>query len=91
MQDDRKLLRHSHAGLAFVLTLGLSSYLGLKADERLGTSPLFTFLGAVLGFSAATYQLYVGVYGAPGGRRGRGGAGPGDRQGPPDRGDPPGR
>ncbi len=47
MQDDRpnRILRQSHLGLQFVLWVGLSSWLGLKADQRLGTSPAFTFEG----------------------------------------------
>lgn len=67
MQDDRhRLLRQSHLGIQFVLVVGLSSWLGLKADERLGTSPALTFLGAMFGFGAGLYHLYVGVYGRPG-------------------------
>jgi F0F1-type ATP synthase assembly protein I len=84
VQDDRsRILRQSHLGIQFVLLVGLSSWLGLKADERLGTSPAFTFLGALFGFGAGLYHLYVGVYGRPGKTP------PGGDEAPKDPGPPP--
>lgn len=65
-RDQRELLRQSHLGLQFALTLGLLAFLGHLADERLGTTPLLTFLGACLGFGIGFYQLHQGVYGRAG-------------------------
>ena len=62
-QDPNQLLRYSHLGLQFALTVGLVFFGGLKADERLQTSPLFTLLGGALGFGIGLYRLMVDVYG----------------------------
>jgi hypothetical protein len=62
-QDPNQLLRYSHLGLQFALTVGLVFFGGLKADERLQTSPLFTLLGVALGFGIGLYRLMVDVYG----------------------------
>lgn len=73
-QDRNQLLRYSHLGLQFVLVFLLFVYLGFKADEKLGTLPLLTVLGVMLGFGLAFYQLYVAVLG--------GGRGSGRDKGP---------
>lgn len=64
--ETNKVLAFSHLGVMFAITLGGSTYLGLLADKRCGTTPLLTLLGVLLGFGAAFYNLYRGVYG-PGG------------------------
>ncbi len=58
-----ELLRHSHLGLQFVLVFLLFAFLGFKADEKLGTLPLLTVLGVMVGFGLAFYQLYLAVFG----------------------------
>lgn len=62
-----ELLRHSHLGLQFVLVFLFFAFLGFKADEKLGTLPLLTVLGVMVGFGLSFYQLYLAVFG---GRRG---------------------
>lgn len=62
-QDPNQLLRYSHLGLQFALTVGLVFFGGYKADEKLQTSPLFTLLGVGLGFGIGLYRLMVDVYG----------------------------
>ncbi|MBX3465799.1 MAG: AtpZ/AtpI family protein [Planctomycetes bacterium] len=72
-QDANELLRFSHLGIQFVMVFGLFVALGFMADERLGTLPLLTVLGVMVGFGLAFYQLYVAVYGVRGGAgRGKG-------------------
>lgn len=81
-QDLQRVLKFSHLGITFVLTLGFSAWLGIKVDERFGTSPTFTFLLALVGFGAGFYYLYREVYGPAGVMRGKGGrAGNGDGTG----------
>jgi hypothetical protein len=65
-QDANRLLRYSHLGIQFVLVFGGMVILGFLADQRLGTLPLLTILGVLVGFAGAFYQLYVGVFGADG-------------------------
>lgn len=65
-QDANRLLRYSHLGLQFVLVFGGFVFLGFFADQKLGTLPLLTILGVLVGFAGAFYQLYVGVFGAGG-------------------------
>ncbi len=57
------LLRYSHLGLQFVLVFLLFAFLGFKADEKLGTLPLLTVLGVMVGFGLSFYQLYLAVFG----------------------------
>jgi F0F1-type ATP synthase assembly protein I len=63
-QDVNQLLRFSHVGIQFVLVFGAFVFVGLKLDGWVGTVPLFTILGVLLGFALAFYQLYVSVFGA---------------------------
>jgi F0F1-type ATP synthase assembly protein I len=58
-----QLVRFSHLGIQFVLVFGLGFFLGYVADQRLGTLPLFTILGVLIGFAGAFYQLYLAVFG----------------------------
>ncbi len=50
--------RYAGHGLTWALSTALFLYLGLKVDEWLGTLPLFTVLGAVIGAGAGFYSLY---------------------------------
>ena len=63
--DDRAgatWLRYTHLGVQYCLTLLLFVLGGWWADQQLGCEPLLTIVGALLGFSAATYLI---VRGAP--------------------------
>lgn len=51
--------RYSGYGLAFALTLGLGFWAGIKLDQKLGTMPLFSFLGAFAGGASGFFTLYV--------------------------------
>lgn len=50
-------LRYSHLGLEFAVIFGLIFFAGYKADEKWNTSPWFTLLGVIVGFSAAMLRL----------------------------------
>lgn len=67
-----ELLRYSHLGLQFVLVFLFVAFLGFKADEKLGTLPLLTVLGVMVGFGLAFYQLYLAVFGVRGSRGDKG-------------------
>lgn len=45
-------------GSSLAVTLLLALGAGYWADRRLGTAPVFFFVGAVFGFAAAFYHLY---------------------------------
>ena len=91
-------LRHSQLGLQLFLSIGLATGLGLWLDSRYDTGALFTLLGALFGFSAGFYSVYVDLFpparGSRGAAGGEGGAGStrGRRGGgdPADDGDPKG-
>ncbi len=46
-----------YSGMAFemIAIIGLSTYGGIKIDERAGTSPLFTVILSLTGVAAAIY------------------------------------
>jgi F0F1-type ATP synthase assembly protein I len=50
-------LRYTHLGLQYCLTLLLFVFGGRWLDQRLETDPLWTIVGALLGFGAATYTI----------------------------------
>ncbi len=68
-EDTNQILRNSHLGIQFVLVIGVFCYAGYWLDGRAETSPLFLFLGFMIGFAAGFYQLYQEVFGSL--RRGR--------------------
>jgi F0F1-type ATP synthase assembly protein I len=62
-EDANQTLRHSHLGIQFVLVIGVFCYAGYWLDGKFESSPLFLFLGLVVGFSVGFYQLYQEVFG----------------------------
>lgn len=62
-----ELGRYGGHGLTIALSTALFGWLGVQADERLGTDPLFVILGVFVGFGAAFYSMYREVT-AKGGR-----------------------
>lgn len=68
-----KYLRHSHAGLEFLVAVALPTAIGIWADRRLGTGALLTVLGLALGFGAGVISLCRQVF--PPSRGSAGGAG----------------
>ncbi|MBI3726391.1 AtpZ/AtpI family protein [bacterium] len=65
-------MRFSHVGLQFALTVGILVALGIWADKRLGTTPLFALLGVGVGFGIGFYHLYRAIYGVENGTSGKG-------------------
>lgn len=59
----RQALTLSHLGIGFLLIVVGSVYLGLKADERWGTSPWLVLLGFLGGFALGFYYLLSEVFG----------------------------
>jgi F0F1-type ATP synthase assembly protein I len=49
--------RYSGYGLALGATVAFFTWVGMKLDVRLGTSPLFVILGGALGFGGGMYRL----------------------------------
>lgn len=45
-------------GITFALTLVLFVYGGLRLDQRMGTTPLWTLVGAVVGMGFAGFWMY---------------------------------
>lgn len=54
-------IAYSTAGLQLALILVLFVYGGYKLDVRLGSSPLFVLLGAILGMVFGLYNLLKGL------------------------------
>jgi F0F1-type ATP synthase assembly protein I len=46
-------------GITIAVAIGMFLWLGDLADDALGTSPVFAFLGMFLGAAAGFYRLYV--------------------------------
>ena len=53
-----ELGRYGGHGLTIALSTALFGWLGVQADERLGTDPLFVLLGVFVGFGAGFYSMY---------------------------------
>jgi len=53
-----ELGRYGGHGLTIALSTALFGWLGVQADERLGTHPLFVILGVFVGFGAGFYSMY---------------------------------
>lgn len=51
------LARFSGHGLTWAMSTGFFLYLGWLLDGRLGTVPIFTLLGALLGAGAGFYHI----------------------------------
>lgn len=72
--DDRghsETLKFGHLGIQFALTVGILAYGGWWLDNRLTTTPLFSFFGLLAGFGIGLWQLYRGAFPPPGGQDGR--------------------
>lgn len=50
--------QHAGWGLTIVVAMGLFLFLGYQIDRRIGTLPLLTILGALLGAAAGFYSMY---------------------------------
>lgn len=50
--------RYGGHGLTIALSTALFGWLGVQADDRLGTEPLFVLLGVFVGFGAGFYSMY---------------------------------
>ena len=61
-RDYSEVLSYSHLGVMFLVTVGGAIFLGLKADEWLGTTPLWTLLGLGVGFAVGFYYLFVTLF-----------------------------
>ena len=48
----------SGLGIYLVVVVGICLYIGMLADEHLGTSPYGKLTGILLGFPVAVYSLY---------------------------------
>jgi ATP synthase protein I len=53
-----ELARYAGHGLTLVASTALFLFVGLKVDGWLGTLPLFTLLGAMVGAFAGFYSMY---------------------------------
>jgi F0F1-type ATP synthase assembly protein I len=51
------LMRYASAGVEFIATFGILMAAGVFLDKWLGKGPLFTLIGAALGFAGATWRL----------------------------------
>ena len=81
-KDDRpNLWRHASAGLEFIVTFGLLLGAGLLADHWLGSTPLWTLLGAAAGFAAGLQRLLRAARDIE--RNEKGKEGDKDKDGPP--------
>ncbi len=49
--------RYAGLGIQFAAAIGLLTWLGWYADEKLGTSPLFLIVGLLLGFVGGTFSI----------------------------------
>jgi drug/metabolite transporter (DMT)-like permease len=61
-KDYRDVLANSHLGVMFLLIVGGSVFLGLKADESLGSSPAGVLLGLLFGFGFGFYYMVVQLF-----------------------------
>ena len=50
--------KYAGLGLQLAASIGLFLWLGWLADHRLGTTPLFTIIGAFVGAGGGFYSLY---------------------------------
>ncbi len=61
--------RLSGYGISWVLTVLILTWIGLRLDERFGTTPLFVLIGALAGVGAGFYTLYVRAVVEPANRK----------------------
>ncbi len=53
----RQFALYSHVGIMFPVAIAIGFFGGYMVDGWIGTRPLFSLLGVVLGFAAATRNL----------------------------------
>jgi F0F1-type ATP synthase assembly protein I len=58
--------RYAHLGFQLALSLGLFLLAGWWLDGRLGTTPLLTIIGAMLGAAAGFYSMIHQLTGSSG-------------------------
>ncbi|GAB2948283.1 hypothetical protein GCM10027048_11460 [Hymenobacter coalescens] len=58
-----QLARYSGVGMQMLVTIGLSTWLGVWLDEKQGWSPWATVVLSLLGVFAAMYQIIRAVSG----------------------------
>ncbi|QHJ08625.1 AtpZ/AtpI family protein [Hymenobacter busanensis] len=56
-KQSSQLARYSGVGMQMLATIGLSTWLGIELDKRMGWSPWATVVLALLGVFAAMYQI----------------------------------
>ncbi len=56
----------SGVGIYLAVVIGICLYMGILADENLGTSPFGKLMGILLGFPVAIYSLYRRIQGING-------------------------
>jgi F0F1-type ATP synthase assembly protein I len=61
-KDYREVLTHSHLGVMFMLVVGGSVFLGVKADEQFGSSPWGVLIGLAAGFALGFYYMFVQLF-----------------------------
>ena len=62
---ERQYLRFAGVGVQYALTILLLTFLGIWADDKLGTAPLFLIVCLLLAFVGATWSLVHTVLGPP--------------------------
>jgi F0F1-type ATP synthase assembly protein I len=67
--------RYAHLGFQLAMSMGLFLLAGWWVDGRIGTTPLLTILGAMVGAAAGFYSIIHQLMG----RSGRSGTGAADR------------
>ena len=61
-RTEQSYLRYAGTGIEFCASVAVLTLLGVWLDGRFGTSPLLTIVLAVLGFTAATWNLVRSVF-----------------------------
>lgn len=76
--------QHAGWGLTIAAAMGFFLFLGYQIDRRIGTLPLLTVLGALLGAAAGFYSMYRRLVADPQERRAGQQGERSDRKQPPD-------
>ncbi len=65
-----ELARHAHHGFQLALTVGVFLWVGWWLDGWVGTTPLLTIVGALVGAAGGFYSMYVQLVVEPSERAG---------------------
>jgi F0F1-type ATP synthase assembly protein I len=60
----RKLSPYFNIGYVFAASVALLTFLGYYLDQKLGTNPWLTLVGAILGISTGFYNFFKTVSGS---------------------------